>query len=115
MKEGKKKKEESKPHFAKVYDYAPEETWRTDVAIGQRGSEKHGHLALSGATVWYLRDEQGKDIVVNGSVVPNNTFQSQSDYKPNISEEPQHLEPSPSESGDNSNSFFSRLRRFLQR
>lgn len=108
MSEDKKKKEESKPHFAKVYDYAPEETWRTDMAIGQKGSEKHGHLALSGATVWYLRDEQGKD------VVPNNTFQSQSDYKQDTSKEPQHLEPSPSGNGDNSNSFFSRLKRFLQ-
>ena len=113
--EDKKKEEDSKPHFAKVYDYAPEETWRTDMAIGQRGSERHGHLSLSGATVWYLRDEQGKEIVVNGGVVPNNTFQSQSDYKPNISEEPQHPEQSPSLSVNNSDSFFSRLRKFLQR
>jgi hypothetical protein len=34
------KKEDSKIHFAKVYDYASEETWRTDFAIGQKGSEK---------------------------------------------------------------------------
>ena len=73
MKESKKEKD-SKPHFVEIIDYSPQETWRTDILIGQRNNPSHGHLALSGVTVWYLRDEQGMEIVVNGSVIPNNTF-----------------------------------------
>ena len=89
--ETKKKKENSKPHFTKVIDYAPEETWRTDVLIGQKDSEPHGHLALSGSAVWYLRDEEGKEIVVDGNVI-------QSSKEPKSSEQP------PSENEDNSDS-----------
>ena len=37
MEENKGESEEnSKPHFTKVIDYAPKETWRTDVLIGQK-------------------------------------------------------------------------------
>lgn len=53
------KKEDSKPHFVKVIDYAKDEPWRTDFNFGQKGSQNHGHMATSGAGVWYLRDEQG--------------------------------------------------------
>ena len=63
------KKEDSKLHFVKIVDYAPEETWRTDALIGQKGSDQHGHLTLSGAKLWYLRD--GTEIIVNGEVIKN--------------------------------------------
>ncbi len=111
-----KKKEEDKPHFSKVYDYAPEEPWRTDIAIGQKGSKKHGHLSLSGATVWYLRDEQGKEIVVDGNIniLPTDISLTGSNYKPNTSEEAQHPEQSHYENVNNSNSFFSKLKKFLR-
>ncbi len=62
-------KKDSDPHFVKIIDYAPEENWRTDVLIGQKGFEPHGHLSLSGASVFYLRDEAGNVIIKNGSIV----------------------------------------------
>ncbi|MDP1694577.1 MAG: hypothetical protein Q8L34_03480 [Candidatus Woesearchaeota archaeon] len=67
------KEEKSKPHFAKKIDYAKsrDESWRSDFLIGRGGSlyRRHGHLALSGAGVWYLRNENGKVIINNGVVV----------------------------------------------
>lgn len=63
------REEDSKPHFAKVVDYAPKETWRTDILIGQKDSDPHGHIALSGAAIWYLRDEKGKEIIKEGNLV----------------------------------------------
>ena len=73
-------KKNSKPHFAKKIDYAParDETWRSDFLIGQSGSiyRRHGHLALSGAEVFYLRDEGGKVIIDNGVVVADDLRQS---------------------------------------
>src|SRR3989344_3266184 len=92
-KKDEKKEKDSKPHFMVQINYAPNQDWRTDFTLGQIGTVPHGHMALSGATVWYLRDEQGKEIIVDGQVVTN-TFQSQLDYKPKLSEEPQHLEQS---------------------
>lgn len=66
--------ENSKPHFTKKIDYASarDEPWRTDFSVGQMGAHQHGHLALSGAGVWYFREESGKVIVENGVVVTNN-------------------------------------------
>jgi len=61
-------KEDSRPHFAKIIDYN-EQPWLTDILIGQRGTKSHGHLTASGAIIWYLRDEQGKEIIKNGSKV----------------------------------------------
>ncbi len=58
-----------KNHFVKIVNYAPEETWRTDILFGQKGANSHGHLVASGAIVHYLRDEKGKEIIVNGKVV----------------------------------------------
>jgi hypothetical protein len=55
-----------KPHFVKEIEYSPNEPWRTDILMGQEKSESHGHMALSGAEVWYLRDEQGKEIIKDG-------------------------------------------------
>jgi len=107
---GNKKK---KPHFVAEINYVPNQDWRTDFIFGQRGSQSHGHMATSGAMIWHLRDEQGNEIIKDGQVVTN-TFQLPLDYKQDTSKEPQHPEPHPSENGDNSNSFFSRLRRFLQ-
>jgi len=67
-KEDKKKEENSRPHFVKVIEYN-EQPWLTDVIIGQRGSNSHGHITASGAMIWYLRDEQGNEIIKNGSKV----------------------------------------------
>ena len=61
-KEDKKKKKKSNPHYAKVIDYN-EQPWLTDVVIGQKESKKHAHMTLSGATILYLRDEEGKEII----------------------------------------------------
>lgn len=75
-------KENSKPHFAKKIDYAParDEPWRSDFLIGQSGSlyRQHGHLALSGTGVLYFRDESGKVIVEDGSILTNNLQPSSS-------------------------------------
>lgn len=104
MKENKdEKKEDTKPHFVCEIAYAPHQDWRTDFTLGQKGLTPHGHMALSGAAIWYLRDEQGNEIVKDGQIVTN-ISQSQSDYKQDTSEESQHLEQSPSENEDNSNS-----------
>lgn len=66
------KEEDEHPHFVDV-NYPEKEPWRTDILFGQRnGFNSHGHMAASGAAIWYLRDEQGKEIIVNGSVVSNN-------------------------------------------
>jgi hypothetical protein len=61
----------SHPHFAKAIDCTKEEPWRTDFIFGQTGVNPHGHLAASGAIIWYLRDEQGKEIIKNGEVIKN--------------------------------------------
>jgi len=37
--------------------------------FGQRGANSHGHATLSGACLLYMRDEQGKEIIKNGSKV----------------------------------------------
>ena len=63
------KEENKKPHFVKEIDYAKDQDWRTDFAFGQKGSNNHGHMTASGALIWYLRDEQGKEIIKNGSIV----------------------------------------------
>jgi len=89
-----------KPHFIAEINYAPDQDWRTDFIFGQRRTNSHGHMVASGAMIWHLRDEQGNDIIVDGEVI-NNTSQSQSDYKPEPSEELQHHEKSPSETEDN--------------
>lgn len=68
MKKEDKKEEDSCPHFVKIIEYN-EQPWLTDVIIGQKGSQSHGHLTASGAIIWYLKDEQGKEIIKNGSVV----------------------------------------------
>ena len=102
-KEGKeeKKEETKKPHFMCEINYAPHQNWRTDFIFGQRGSDSHGHMATSGAAIWNLKDEQGNEIIVDGNVVPMSTSQSQSDCKPDTSEESPHPEPSPSENEAN--------------
>jgi len=68
IKENEKQEENLRPHFAKVIEYN-EQPWLTDVIIGQKGSQSHAHLTASGAMIWYLRDEQGKEIIKNGSKV----------------------------------------------
>ncbi len=93
------KKEEKKPHFVCKINYSPNQNWRTDFTFGQRGSDSHGHMAASGAQIWYLKDEQGNEIIVDGQVVKN-ISQSQSNYTQDTSEESQHLEQSPSENED---------------
>jgi len=37
--------------------------------LDKRVLKKHRHLTLSGAMIWYLRDEQDKEIVINGKVI----------------------------------------------
>ena len=73
MENKKEKSEENKEelprlHFAKVIDYN-DQPWLTDVIFGQRTTGSHAHATLSGAIIWYLRDEEGKEIIKNGSVV----------------------------------------------
>jgi hypothetical protein len=92
-------KEKKKPHFVAEINYAPNQDWRTDFNFGQRGSTSHGHMAASGATIWYLRDEQGKEIIVDGKVITN-TSQSQSNYKQDTSKEAQYPEKHHSENED---------------
>jgi len=58
----------SDPHFVRPIEYN-NESWLTDFIFGQRGSCSHGHATLSGAGLWYLRDEQGKEIIKNGSII----------------------------------------------
>lgn len=70
-----KKEQDKKPHFVCEINYAPEQNWRTDFTFGQRGSDSHGHMVASGAIIWYLRDEQGNEIIVDGKVVSKNTSQ----------------------------------------
>ncbi len=60
--EDKKKEESSRPHFTKVIEYN-EQPWLTDVIIGQKGSNSHAHITLSGAEIYYLRDAEGKEII----------------------------------------------------
>lgn len=74
----KKKDENTKPHFACEINYASNQDWRTDFAFGQRGSDSHGHMAASGAMIWYLRDEQGNEIIVDGKII-NKTSESKSE------------------------------------
>jgi len=64
----KDKEESSRPHFTKVIEYN-QQPWLTDIIFGQRNSCSHAHATLSGANLWYLRDEEGKEIIKNGSVV----------------------------------------------
>ncbi len=80
-KEVKKEENDSNPHFAKIVNYAPNEPWRTDILVGQKGSEPHGHLSLSGASILYLRDEQGKEIIVNGDVMEESGFKEGDELK----------------------------------
>ena len=73
MKENKEKDKSvksAKPHFTREINYT-EEPWRTDFILGQKRADSHGHLALSGATAWYFRDEEGKVIIEEGKVVKN--------------------------------------------
>ena len=62
------KKETKKPHFVKEIRYSKDEPWRTDYILGQRESKDHGHLALSGAAILYLRDEEGNEIILDGEI-----------------------------------------------
>lgn len=58
-----KKEDSKKPHFVEVV-YPKDEPWRTDVYIGPRdGSGSHAHLTASGATLIYVRDINGKEVV----------------------------------------------------
>ena len=61
-KEGKKKEEDSRPHFAKVIEYN-KQPWLTDIIVGQKGSKSHAHLTLSGAKILYLRDAEDKEVI----------------------------------------------------
>ena len=70
---GDNKKEKSPLHFLKRIRYSKSESWRTDFLFGQRESKSHGHIALSGTIKFYLRDEQGREIVLNGDIISNNT------------------------------------------
>jgi len=63
------KEEDSKSHFVKEIKYSKEEPWRSDVIFGQKEFLSHGHLALSGSKLWYLRDGDGTEIIVNGKVL----------------------------------------------
>ena len=55
-------------HFVKSISYN-NQPWLTDFIFGQSGSESHGHGTLSGGTIWYLRTEEGKIIIQNGSLL----------------------------------------------
>jgi len=69
--EDNKRKEDSYPHFVDA-TYLPNEPWITNIYFGQRdGSGSHAHLVASGAKIWYLRDESGKEIIKNGQIVTN--------------------------------------------
>lgn len=61
------KEKKADRHFAKPIEYS-DETWRTDFTIGEKGSKAHGHLALSGTGVWFLREENGREIIVDGVI-----------------------------------------------
>ncbi len=50
-------------YFVKKIDYNKNEPWLTSFIFGLRGSPNHGHLIVSGASVIYLRDEEGNEIV----------------------------------------------------
>jgi hypothetical protein len=60
-----------KKHFVKPIDYSNEH-WLTDFIFGQKGSKFHGHLTASGAIIWYLRDEAGREIVKDGRQTAEN-------------------------------------------
>ena len=62
------KEEPSRPHFTKVIDYN-DQPWLTDIIFGQRTAGSHAHATLSGAAIIYLRTEEGKEIIRNGSIV----------------------------------------------
>jgi len=95
------KEEDSSPHFVNTTN-PKGEPWKTNIYFGQRdGISAHAHVALSGSAVLYFRDEQGKEIILNGDVVTKNTSQLLSGCKPEPSEEAQHPEQSPSENEDN--------------
>ncbi|MBA7672869.1 hypothetical protein ES703_81056 [subsurface metagenome] len=71
------KEKDSRPHLVDV-TYPEKEPWKTNIYFGQRnGFSAHAHVALSGSAILYLRDEQGREIILNGDVVTNNTSQSQ--------------------------------------
>ena len=63
-----KTEENSHPHFVKIIEYT-EEPWRTDILLGQKGSDSHGHLTLSGAAPWYFRVENDVVIIRDGKIV----------------------------------------------
>lgn len=68
--ENKKKKGKSeKPHFVAEIAYAPDQDWRSDFALGIKGEKTHGHMTLSGASIYYLRDQEGNEIVVDGVII----------------------------------------------
>jgi hypothetical protein len=69
MVEEKEEKKNEKLHFVCEINYAPNQDWRTDFTLGQKGVKPHGHMALSGATIWYLRDEQGNEIIKDDEIV----------------------------------------------
>ncbi len=71
--EGEKQEENSRHHFTKVIEYN-NEPWLTDFIFGRRGTSSHGHATASGAMLWYLRDEQGREIIKNGSIVTQSDF-----------------------------------------
>ena len=73
--ENDKKEEDSRPHFVDV-NYPEKEPWKTDIFFGQRdGSVSHAHLVASGAIIWYLRDEEGKEIIKDGKESVKNISQ----------------------------------------
>lgn len=68
IKEQKEGADSVKPPFIKNIDYAKNEPWRTDAIFGSVGQNIHGHLAVSGAKIFYLRDGDGTELIVNGVV-----------------------------------------------
>lgn len=69
IKKMKKNKSNSDPHFMKQIDYSKNEPWRSDFILGQKGSKNHGHLALSGASIYHARDEEGNEIIKEGKII----------------------------------------------
>ena len=67
--ENDKKEKDLHPHFVDV-TYPEKEPWKTNIYFGPRkGAGSHAHLVASGATVWYLRDVDGKEIIKEGKKI----------------------------------------------
>lgn len=67
------KKEDLHPHFVDA-TYPKNEPWKTNIYFGPRdGTGSHAHLVASGATIFYLRDANGNEIVKDGEEIINNT------------------------------------------